>query len=378
MHGGTTIHATRRFDAVDPIADRWDDLVDRLAAPPFLRPGWARAWLAAFAPEAQLSVSTVWRADDLVALTPLLIDDVATWTPTNDHTPLWGFLAIDADAGDALAADMVAHQPDRLVIELVDVDEPATRHVEAGLAHRRHRALIDDEVASPFTELIGPWQDFEQRLSRRRRSQLRRYARRLDDEGKVTLETHDGADDLDALLAEGFAVEAAGWKGAQGTAMRSDATTRRFYTDVARWAAARGDLCLDFLRLDDRPIAFQYRLVHGDTVWYLKAGYDEEHGRWSPSTRLLTATLREAVEDPATTRFEWLGGTERYKLEWSDGLHTRRSTTWYGPTFRGRAARVTRTAGRRAKGVIRDGLPESAVERLKDARRRVRDIAGGG
>lgn len=372
MHGSTTID-TRRFDAVDQVADRWDDLVDRLAAPPFLRPGWTRAWIAAFAPDARLSISTVWRGDELVALTPLIVDDVAVWTPTNDHTPVWGFLAADAEAGDALAADMVADRPDRLVVELVDIDEPATRHVEAGLAHRRYRALTDDEIASPFTDLVGPWEQFEQRLSTRRRSQLRRYARRLDDEGKVTIETHGGTEDLAALLEEGFTVEASGWKGEQGTAIRSDATLRRFYTDVARWAAAQGDLRLDFLRLDDRPIAFQYRLAHGTTTWYLKAGYDEAYGRWSPSIRLLTATLREAVEDPTTTHFEWLGSTERYKLEWSDGLHTIRSTTWYGPTVRGRAAYIARLAKGRAKDAIREGLPDAALERLKGARRRLRD-----
>lgn len=376
MHGGTTID-TRRFDAVDQVADRWDDLVDRLAAPPFLRPGWTRAWIAAFAPDARLSISTVWRGDELVALTPLIVDDVAVWTPTNAHTPLWGFLTADEAAGDALAADIAADRPDRLVVELVDVDDPATHAVEEGLTDRRHRALIDDEVVSPYTDLVGPWEDFEQRLSTRRRSQLRRYARRLDDEGKVTIGIHDGAEALDELLAEGFAVEASGWKGEQGTAMGSHPTTRRFYTDVARWAAARGDLRLDFLRLDDRPIAFQYRLVHGDTVWYLKAGYDEDHGRWSPSTRLLTETLRAAVEDPVTTRFEWLGGTERYKLEWSDGMHTRRTTTWYGPTVRGRAAYAARLAKGRAKDAIRDRLPDAALERLKDARRRLRDRSPG-
>ena len=334
--------------------------------------------MAAFAPETTLSISTVWRDDELVALTPMLVDDVAMWTPTNDHTPMWGLLAVDAEAGDALVGDMIADRPDRLVIELVDVDEPATRHVEASLVHRPYRALTDDETASPYTDLVGPWEDFEQRLSTRRRSQLRRYARRLDDEGKVTVETHDGTENLHTLLSEGFAVEAAGWKGEQGTAIGSDATLRRFYTDIARWAAAQGYLRLDFLRLDDRPIAFQYRLVHGGTIWYLKAGYDEAHGRWSPSIRLLTATLRQAVEDPTTTRFEWLGSTERYKLEWSDDLRTIRSTTWYGPTVRGRAAYATHVALHKAKGALRVGLPDPAVERLKGIRRRVRDIASGG
>lgn len=381
LHGSTTIDIsthleTRRFDAIEPIADRWNDLADRLAAPPFLRPGWVRAWLAAFAPHAPQQISTVWRGADLVALTPVIVEDGAVWTPTNHHMPIWGFLAVDGEAGDALAGDLVADRPDRVVVELVEVDDPAAGAVTSGLARRGYRELVDDEFASPVTDIIGPWEQFEQRLSTRRRSQLRRYARRLGEQGTVTIATSDGTEDLDTLLAEGFAVEASGWKGEEGTAIGSDPTTARFYTDIARWAADRGELRLDFLRLDGRPIAFQYRLEHGDTVWYLKAGYDEDHGKWSPSIQLLVSTLRATVEDTALRRFAWLGSTERYKREWSDRLDVCRSTTWYGPTMRGRAAYTTRVAAGRAKEVVRERLPDETIERLKEARRRVR--GGGG
>src|SRR5207247_10269646 len=71
---------------------------------------------------------------------------------------------------------------------------------------------------------------------------------------RSTLEVVDGSERLDELLEEGFRVEASGWKSRAGTAIASRPDTRRFYTDVARWASDRGWLRLAFLRLGGRAL----------------------------------------------------------------------------------------------------------------------------
>src|SRR5438105_12628854 len=35
-------------DEIEPLAREWDDLADRVSAPPFLRSGWTAAWWLAF------------------------------------------------------------------------------------------------------------------------------------------------------------------------------------------------------------------------------------------------------------------------------------------------------------------------------------------
>src|SRR3954452_20335923 len=58
--------------ADDALCQEWDTLALATAAPPFLRPGWVRAWMAAFAPRRQLQLLTVRRDEQLVALLPVV------------------------------------------------------------------------------------------------------------------------------------------------------------------------------------------------------------------------------------------------------------------------------------------------------------------
>jgi CelD/BcsL family acetyltransferase involved in cellulose biosynthesis len=166
------------------------------------------------------------------------------------------------------------------------------------------------------------------------RSDLPRRLRRLQDEGCVTFDLSDGTDRLDELLEEGFAVESSGWKGAGNSAILSKAETHAFYTEIARWAVERGWLKLMFLRLDGRPLAFQYNLVHNGVWYYIKGGYDPAYSRFSPG-RLLTRAALEHAFTLGLSTYEFLGGDEPYKLQWTSACHERTLFQAFAPSPRG-------------------------------------------
>jgi CelD/BcsL family acetyltransferase involved in cellulose biosynthesis len=164
----------------------------------------------------------------------------------------------------------------------------------------------------------GEWDAFATRIGKKRRAELRRTERRLREQGDLHIEVYTGGPDLDARLAEGYRVEAAGWKGEQGTAIASTQTMGGFYTAVAHWAARQGWLHLVFLRLDGRAIAFEFILAHDRVMYDLKGGYDEQYRAWGPGIWLMHQILQRAFADD-TRCIEWLGTDDPYKLEWSDG-----------------------------------------------------------
>jgi CelD/BcsL family acetyltransferase involved in cellulose biosynthesis len=181
--------------------------------------------------------------------------------------------------------------------------------------------------------------------------------RRLRERGTVALEI--GPPDLEripGLLDEGFAVEASGWKGEDGTAIESQPETSRFYRQAAGWAASRGLLHLAFLRLDDRPLAFEYSLRDERGHYRLKVGFDHSFSAFAPGKLLLRAVIEDAFAHGLET-FEFLGGAEPYKLEWSSGLRDLVVAEVFGPTARGRAAHLevtlARPAARRARAVLK-------------------------
>lgn len=95
------------FDSTQTTADaaelltEWSALADRLAAPPFLHPGWIAAWTNAFGVES-LRLIAVHRDGELVAAMPMDKRGGNLHAPANCHSPLFGPLAIDNDARDEL------------------------------------------------------------------------------------------------------------------------------------------------------------------------------------------------------------------------------------------------------------------------------------
>src|SRR5205823_4205445 len=125
---------------------------------------------------------------------------------------------------------------------------------EVGSGHRVRARVLE---RSPAIHTDGMYETYCRYVDAKLRGELRRRRRRLQElAGSVRLEVHDGREDLRELLDEGFRIEAAGWKGKRSSAILSRPDTRRFYTAVARWAAASGYLRLAFLRAGDTAVAF--------------------------------------------------------------------------------------------------------------------------
>lgn len=334
-----------------PAAGEWDALADRAGAPPFLRPGWVAAWMQAFGGGGELQVMEAKRGEDLVAVLPMLRQGGTLRSPTNWHTPVFGPLGIDAAASEELLGNLFD-----LPATTVELNHfggsPTGAETLVAAARDDARTVIKREIGrSPFITLEGDFEDYEQALSRNRRKALRRHRRKLEEEGKLHFEVHDGRTDLDRLLGELYAVEASGWKGENGTAISSRGDTERFYTDVARWAAERGWLRLAFHRLDGRPIACDFALEHDGTWYTLKAGYEEELRSFGPGALLLRDEIAHCCEQ-GVRRVELLGEEDSFKASWADQFSERTRIR----AFRRTPAGMLRWAGAASWERVRPGL----------------------
>jgi CelD/BcsL family acetyltransferase involved in cellulose biosynthesis len=299
--------------ATQSVQADWELIADATLALPWSRPGWVLAWWRAFG-TGTLGIHAVLRDGQLVAVLPLASRHGALVSPTNWHTPEFGGVAVDDDAARVLAAGVLGSTRLRVDLAFVDPTAPVTRAIQEQ-AHRVHARVLQ---RSPYVELTGRWEDYERSLSGNLRRNVKRRGRRLHDAGEVTVDYIEATDDerLDALLDEGFRVEAAGWKGSGGTAIASRPETDRFYRDVAHWAARRGTLRLAFLRLDGRAIAFQLALEENGIYHFLKGGYDEAFHRFAPSKLLVRETLITLWQRDVQ-RFDFLGPEMEWKAEWA-------------------------------------------------------------
>jgi CelD/BcsL family acetyltransferase involved in cellulose biosynthesis len=310
-----------RQDALAPIAADWEALVRGTRASPFAAPGWFEAWWAAFG-RGRLEVFTLRRDGELIAVLPLAERHGMRRALTNWHTPELEIPAVDSAARRALLRRVLKTTRTSLQLAMLtagteDAHDFATVATEEGL--RILPRLIE---RSPFIRLERSYEEYERTLSQRRRSELRRRRRRLDEHGTLTFEVETGEQHLDLLLAEGFAVEGSGWKTEQGTAIVSRPETEAFYRLAAGWAAPRGSLRLAFLRLDGRPIAFHFTIEEGGSAYQLKGGYDPALREFAPAQLLVQEMIRWAFLRGLET-YEFLGADEAFKLDWTASLRER-------------------------------------------------------
>lgn len=320
----------------------WDDLADRAGAEPWLRPGWIRAWRAAFGSGDEVTVD-VRRDGRLAGFAVLERRSASLVSPANWHTPSWAFLAEDAEAERELAERALAHRPQRLTVLFVRPERAgALRAAAEAHGYRLHARVLE---RSPYVDLARGVDAFEAGLGRKLRSELRRRRRRLEELGAVELDVAGGGERLDELLSEGFAVEASSWKGERGTAIASDPATEAFYREVGRWAADRGLLRLAFLRVGGRAVAFDLAIEDGRAHYLLKTGYDPELRRCSPGMLLREEQIRRAF-DAGLESYEFLGDAAPWKLEWTSDVRTLLRVDAFAPSLGGRAQRVAYAYGR--------------------------------
>jgi CelD/BcsL family acetyltransferase involved in cellulose biosynthesis len=303
-------------DRAEPLLEEWEDLAERTRAAPFVRPGWIWAWRSAFGRGA-LRILVVRRSGQLVGLVPLERRGRALRSPTNAHTPAFDFLALDDEVARALAQAIFAAGATIVVVERLDADGDGLAALRIAAQEAGYRELTLPLARSPYVRGERSLAQHERSLSRNLRHDVDRRLRRLCELGAVSVHVADGREHLDELLEEGFEVERLGWKGAAGTAITSQEQTRRFYADVARWAASTGSLRLAFLRLDGSTIAFQFDLETDETYYSLKIGYDPEYERFSPGKLLAYTMVSRAVSFGLGT-YELLGKEEPWKHRWTD------------------------------------------------------------
>ena len=311
---------TEWHDDVAALAAEWEELAERTGAAPFLWPGWIAAGLRAWGGRPRI---VALREDgELKAVLPLIRRHGVLSSAGNAHTPIAAAVAEDPSYLHQIARAAVAAGAPRTDLRSLEARNPLLAEMRAAALAHGHTTIERVTDREPYVEIGESFDAYTAALPRKHRKELGRMRRRLEDEGTVSLEFADGRDRLDERLEEGIAIEGSGWKSERGTAIAQVPGARRFYTEIAHWAAARGWLRLAFLRLDGRPLAFDLCLEAGGVFYALKGGFDVEFRRFGPGGVLTFESLRRAFE-LGLDSYEFLGTDDPYKLQWTSTVRER-------------------------------------------------------
>ncbi len=88
-----------------------------------------------------------------------------------------------------------------------------------------------------------------------------------------------------------------------------------FHREIGRRFFAAGKLRLLWTELAGRPIAAEYSLIGGDTVYYYQTGIEPDAIKVGPGWIGMIGSLRQATE-AGYRKFDFLRGDEAYKTSW--------------------------------------------------------------
>jgi CelD/BcsL family acetyltransferase involved in cellulose biosynthesis len=161
---------------------------------------------------------------------------------------------------------------------------------ERGLFDRRH--------------WVAPADYFQAALSAARRKRLRQKEKALAGGGVLVDSRLCGESEVRRGLEAFVNLEAAGWKGHNGTALAQSPSDRAYVEAVMVGLARTGESFVEILSVDDAIVAAGLFIVQGDTAFFWKTAYDERLARHSPGILLDMALTRRLFADPAIRRLD--------------------------------------------------------------------------
>jgi CelD/BcsL family acetyltransferase involved in cellulose biosynthesis len=146
--------------------------------------------------------------------------------------------------------------------------------------------------------LLAPSKDragyLDATLGRKKRKELGRQRRRLEDAGAVQFALTNTPAEAAQALADFISLEARSWKGAAGTAAAQSDAIRAFMESAVTGLAAHGQARVARLVQADRTIAAGVLLMSGRGTWFWKIAHDPSAARASPGVQL-TLDLSETI-----------------------------------------------------------------------------------
>jgi CelD/BcsL family acetyltransferase involved in cellulose biosynthesis len=319
QRGATAASARDALTSLSAVAaGEWQALAQRAIEPNgYYLPGWELAVNALARGRTDASALGVWSdassAPDGTAHLIGLMPAISLWRAWRIPLPAlisahpYGTLCtplFDRDQADAAATSLLqaarsagAHA---LVLRDVSLDGAAMKAITEAL---RQQGLQPRVLQSYVRASLDATRDAEQLLhdglGAKKLKELRRQRHRLAEHGTVAFEVARSPQDVASALETFLTLEASGWKGQRGTALKQDDGDADFIRRATAALAETGQCEIVTLRAGDSPVAAGIVLRHQDRAFYFKLGVDERFAKFSPGVQLTLDLTRHLCADPA-------------------------------------------------------------------------------
>lgn len=316
----------------DPVARAdWDRLNAQRGDLPFMSADAVGAALSAFG-SGRERLALAYRGSEPAALFVLVPEGRLRWSTFQpSQLPLGAWVAAPDLQLPELASSL-ARGPLGLCLALsVTQVDPlhCPRPAEAG------DARSDDYIETAWIDLAGSFDDYWAARGKNLRQNMRKQRNKLATDGiETTLRVITDPASVASALGRYGALESAGWKAQQGTAIHPDNAQGRFYLELFERAAARRETVFYEYLFGTQTVAMNLCLLRRGQLIVLKTAYDESIKTLSPAFLLREEELQRFFgADPSEgsiQRIEYFGKV----MDWHTKLTQDRRCIYHFTQYR--------------------------------------------
>lgn len=320
------VQVVRSSQDLDRLGPVWDEITrTNTTSPPWATYEWFSSWYYASSEAITPYIILILENGKPIGLVPLVRTVVSYYgmafvqlgfiSDTNPNELIIG--QSDPRCVTALFSHLYEAESEWDVLKFRGLRRQSTtsQFLEVFLQKSGRRWIWDSSIESPYLLIKTDWENYYKNLSKNLRNSVRRGIKEIRKYGTLKTLDYSTPDSVEAGIAIIYKISERSWQAQEGTDI-SSGKDGRFYATFAKAAADRGWLNLKILFLDDHPIAFEYNICFGSTVYELKSGYDLTYRQFSPGKIL----MRDNVEYFISNQFseiDFMGAADDYKLQWT-------------------------------------------------------------
>ena len=207
----------------------------------------------------------------------------------------------------------------------VPAENPEWQAVMRAFDRRAYRHRLERRWGVGQVIVVDSWEHYESHLPKNLRRNMKKAFSKLERQGEVEYvaltefpET-SWREPWNAFLD----IEHGGWKGAEGTSIRHDASMLRFFDELAERFHAAGRLELLQLRHQGETISAEFGYSAKGTYFSHKVGYDERFADMSPGNLLMYLQLQEYHRTGVRSKLDAISPIGPTMERWANRLDMR-------------------------------------------------------
>lgn len=329
------IEVINDYDQFLSYAEQWNHLLEKSKVDNiFLTHEWLKCWWEAYGKKNnKLFILFVKDRGELIGIAPLMISKTYfQYIPVNKigfienfHTGRMDFIIYKNKKEVIDCIFNYLNEKINLwdvgIFNKISTDSENYYSLQEVLSKKNIPHKILDSLFSPYIKIStsSEWETFLGKEVRKLKKTMRNNINRLKRLGEMEIfEINKNSNNtkIEDVLMEISAIGTKSWKNKSKSELFSTPNDQKFYSTLAYVMNKKGYLNIWLLKVNTKPIAFEYHLIYKNKSYALKASYDLDYSNCSPGSILEYEVIKNAF-NKNYFEIDLLGQKDQYKMKWN-------------------------------------------------------------